>query len=204
MSNEHEEREKIVKALGGKKGLLDLGLPALVFLVGFNVSDQLRSALYAAILTSIILTIIRLAKRDTIQHVILGFIGVLFSAYLANRSGNPSDFYLPKLVTNLVYGTIYLLANLAGWPILGLLLGPIVGENLTWRNHPERKRLYIRASWIWVAMFFSRIVVQYPIYRSGNVNLLGTVNLAMGYPLFIATAWASWVVIKSGPSVKSG
>ncbi len=204
MSNEHEEREKIIKALGGKKGLLDAGLPALVFLVGFNISHELRIAGIAAILTSIILTIIRLAKRDTIQHVIVGFIGVLFAAYLANRSGNAADFYLPKLITNLVYGTVYLLANLVGWPILGLLLGPIVGENLTWRNHPERKRLYIRASWIWVAMFFSRIAVQYPIYRSGNVNLLGTVNLAMGYPLFIATAWASWLVIKSAPSVKSG
>jgi len=203
MSNEHEERDKIVKALGGKKGLLDLGLPTLVFLVGFNVSDQLKTATIAAILTAIILTIIRLAKRDTIQHVIPGFIAVLFSAYIANRSGNAADFYLPKLITNLVYGTVYSLANFAGWPILGLLLGPIVGENLTWRNHPERKRLYIRASWIWVAMFFSRIAVQYPIYRSGNVNLLGTVNLAMGYPLFIATAWASWLVIKRGPSAKS-
>jgi hypothetical protein len=48
-------------------------------------------------------------------------------------------------------------------------------------------------------MFFTRIAVQYPIYRSGNVNLLGTVNLAMGYPLFIATAYGSWLIIKSAP-----
>jgi hypothetical protein len=51
-------------------------------------------------------------------------------------------------------------------------------------------------------MFFTRIAVQYPIYRSGNVNLLGTVNLAMGYPLFIATAYASWLIIRRVPTVK--
>ena len=50
-------------------------------------------------------------------------------------------------------------------------------------------------------MFFMRIAVQYPIYRSGNVNLLGTVNLAMGYPLFIAAAYLTWLVIKTGPPV---
>ena len=104
-----------------------------------------------------------------------------------------------RLLTNLGYGTVYLIANLAGWPILGVMLGPILGENLTWRNHPERKRAYTLASWLWVAMFFTRIAVQYPIYKSGNVNLLGTVNLAMGYPLFIATAYASWLILKNAP-----
>jgi len=59
--------------------------------------------------------------------------------------------------------------------------------------------MYIKASWIWVAMFFSRIAVQYPIYKSGNVNLLGTVNLAMGYPLFFAAAYFTWTIIKSEP-----
>jgi hypothetical protein len=81
------------------------------------------------------------------------------------------------------------------------MLGPILGENLKWRNHPERKRAYTMASWLWVAMFFTRIAVQYPIYRSGNVNLLGTVNLAMGYPLFIATAYGSWLILKSAPKL---
>jgi hypothetical protein len=62
--------------------------------------------------------------------------------------------------------------------------------------------MYLKASWIWVAMFFSRIVVQYPIYKSGNVNLLGTVNLAMGYPLFFAAGYGTWLVIKSEPPVE--
>ena len=201
--DEKDDKAKVLDALGGKKGLLDSGLPAVLFLIIFNISDDLQVALYGAIGTSIVLTIIRLAMKDTIQHVISGLIGVLFCAYLANRSGNASDFYIPKLLTNLAYGSAYLIANLAGWPIIGVILGPLLGENFSWRKNPQRKRAYMRAGWLWVAMFFGRIAVQYPIYKSGNVNLLGTVNLAMGYPLFIATAWGTWMILKKVPTVKA-
>lgn len=201
MSEHNHDKETVLKALGGKKGLIDSGLPSVVFLVAFNLKHDLRIAIWAALTLSISLAIIRLAKKDTIQHSISGMLGVLICAYFANRSGNASDFYIPKLLTNLAYGSAYLIANLVGWPLLGIVLGPLLGENFEWRKNPERKKLYTRASWIWVAMFFSRIAVQYPIYRSGNVNLLGTVNLAMGYPLFFAAAYGSWLVIKTAPPI---
>jgi len=201
MSSE-ADRQKVLSAFGGKKGLIDSGIPSVIFLVVFNLRNDLQDALYASVAVSILLTIIRLISRDTIQHAFSGLIGALICAWFANRTGNPSDVFVPKLLTNLGYGTVYLIANLAGWPILGLMLGPILGENFLWRNDPARKKAYLKASWIWVAMFFTRIAVQYPIYRSGNVNLLGTVNLAMGYPLFIATAYASWMILKTVPISK--
>ena len=201
MSEHNQDKDTVINALGGKKGLIDSGLPSIVFLVAFNVKHDLKIAIWAALTLSILLGIIRLAKKDTIQHSISGILGVLICAYFANRSGNASDFYIPKLLTNLGYGSAYLIANLVGWPLLGIVLGPLLGENFEWRHSPERKKMYTRASWIWVAMFFTRIAVQYPIYRSGNVNLLGTVNLAMGYPLFFAAAYGSWLVIKTAPPV---
>ena len=201
MSEHNQDKDTVINALGGKKGLIDSGLPSIVFLVSFNVKHDLRLSLWAALSFSITLGILRLIKKDTIQHAISGTLGVVICAYFANRTGNASDFYIPKLLTNLGYGTAYLVANLAGWPLLGIVLGPLLGENFEWRHNPVRKKMYIRASWIWVIMFFTRIAVQYPIYRSGNVNLLGTVNLAMGYPLFFAAAYGSWLVIKTAPPV---
>ena len=190
-----------MSAFGGTRGLLDSGLPALVFLVAFNVTHELRRAIIASLVIAAILAITRLIRKDTLQHVLSGFVGVAFCAFLANRTGQAQDFYLPKLFTNLAYGSAYLIGNIVGWPIMGLLLGPILGENFLWRKNPARKRVYVRAGWLWVALFFGRIVVQYPIYRAGNVNLLGTVNLAMGYPLFILTAWGTWMIIKQTPSI---
>jgi hypothetical protein len=196
------DQEKVIAALGGKKGLIDVGIPSIVFLVVFNIEKDLSQALIASILLSLILAIIRLAKRDTLQHALSGVFGTLICAWFANRTGNPSDVFLPKLLINLGYGTVYLLANLAGWPILGLVLGPILGENLAWRRDPARKKAYLQASWLWVGLFISRLVIQYPIYKSGNVNLLGTVNLAMGYPLFAATAYGSWLILRRVPATK--
>jgi hypothetical protein len=86
--------------------------------------------------------------------------------------------------------------------VIGLVVGPLLEENLRWRKDPVRTKVYIKATWLWVGMFAIRLLVQYPLYLAENVNALGTARLIMGYPLFIATAWATWLVIKSGPKLR--
>ena len=201
--SEHGDREKIVSAMGGTRGLLDSGLPSLVFLVVFTVTKDVRESGIYALALSLTFTAIRLAKRETIQHAISGAIGVAICAWFSARTGKAEDFYLPGLWTNLGYGIAYAFSNLVGWPVIGLVIGPIVGENFMWRKDPIRKRMYIKATWLWVGLFAARLIVQYPLYKSGNVTALGTARLIMGYPLFIATAWATWLVIKSAPRSSS-
>lgn len=196
------DEKKVMNALGGKKGILDSGLPSLVFLIAYNVSHGLKNAAIAAVITSAALTVIRLARKDTLQHVLSGFIGVAFCAFLARKTGHAANFYLPGLIINVVYAFAYGILNLIGLPLLGLLLGPILGENLAWRKVPARKKAYIRAGWLWVALFVSRLVVQYPLYKAGNINALGTARLVMGYPLFLLAGWGSWIIIRAVPTVK--
>lgn len=195
------DKHKVINALGGKRGILDSGLPSLVFLIGFNVTNELKEATIAALITSALLTVIRLAKRDTLQHVLSGFVGVAFCALLARKTGNAVDFYLPGLIINVVYGSAYAVFNLLGLPLLGLILGPVLGENLAWRKVPARKRVYTLAGWLWVGLFLSRLIVQYPLYKTGNINALGTARLIMGYPFFLLAAWGSWMIIRTVPSV---
>lgn len=200
---ENEDKDKILTALGGKRGLIDSGLPALLFLIVFNISGKdINAALYSAFALSILLTLLRLLKRETIQHAFSGLIGVGICALISKRSGNAADFYLPGLWINAAYASLYAITNLIKWPILGVMLGPILGENLLWRKDPARLTAYIKAGWLWVGMFAARLIVQYPLYKSGNINILGTARLLMGYPLFILTAWGTWQILRKTPTTK--
>lgn len=195
----NEDPKTILNALGGKRGLLDSGLPALIFLIVFTVTHKLNGSLIAALIVSAILTIIRLIRKDTLQHALTGLFGVAISAFFARSTGRAQDFYLPGLIINLVYGTVYAVANIIGWPVLGLVLGPILGEGAQWRNDPIRKAAYRRAGWIWVALFSSRIAVQYPLYRAGAVTELGIARVIMGWPLFILTGWLTYLILRAVP-----
>ena len=197
-----EERDRIVNALGGTRGLIDNGVPSIIFLVLFNIKHELKSAIYAAVITSAILAIWRLVKRDTLQHAISGFIGILICAWFAKQGGQAKDYYIPSFIKNSAYALLYASGNLIGWPILGLVIGPIIGENLEWRKVPERKRVYTLAGWIWVGMFLLRLAIMYPLYQANQLNALGIASIALGYPLFLLTIWWTWLIIKTVPSVK--
>ena len=198
----HEDRDRIINALGGKKGLFDSGIPALVFLIIFNLRDDVLDAAFVSLALSAVITLIRLVKREKLQNVISGIIGVLICYLLVRSTGKAEDFYLPGLFINAGYGALYLLTNIAGWPINGVVLGPLLGEDFHWRKVPERKRVYMLAGWLWVGLFISRLLIQLPLYLAGNVNALGVARLIMGYPLFIACAWGTWLVIKRVPVAK--
>lgn len=198
----HEDRDKIVQALGGKKGLFDSGIPSIVFLVVFNIRDDVREAAMVALALSALLGVFRLLRREKLQSAVTGVIGVLICYLLVRSTGKAEDFYLPGLFINAGYGAVYLITNLAGWPIIGLVLGPLLGEDMHWRKVPERKRAYQRAGWLWVGLFLLRIAVQLPLYLAGYINALGIARLVMGYPLFIAVAWGTWVIIKQVPVAK--
>jgi xanthine/uracil permease len=194
-----EDRAKILDALGGKKGLFDSGIPAIVFLILFNISKDVRQAALISLTLSAVLAVIRLVRREKVQSAISGVIGVGICYLLVRSTGKAEDFYLPGLFINAGYGALYLLTNLAGWPIIGLVLGPLLGEDLHWRKVPERKRAYQRAGWLWVGLFTLRIAIQLPLYLGGYINALGIARLIMGYPLFIAVAWGTWLIIKQVP-----
>ena len=199
---DRDDRAKILAALGGTRGLIDSGIPSVLFLVVFNFGHHLRSALVASIALSIVLTIARLLKRDSLQHALSGLFGIAICALFAGHSGKASAFYLPSIYKNIAFLILYGTANLLRFPLLGLIIGPIIGENLAWRKNVARRKAYTNAGWLWVAMFALRIAIQYPLYRANKLNALGVANFFLGYPLYLIVLWGSWQIIRRTPSVK--
>ena len=200
--SQHEDRAKIIAALGGTRGLIDSGVPSILFLVIFNFGHHLHPAIYASVALSVLLTIYRLIRKESLQHALSGLFGIAICALFAGHSGKASAFYLPSIYKNIFFLIIYGGANLIRYPLLGLVIGPILGENLEWRKHPARKKVYTQAGWLWAGMFALRIAIQYPLYLANKLNALGVANFFLGYPLYLAVLWGTWQILRRVPPVK--
>ena len=163
-----------------------------------------RAILVAASLAAAVgavIAIIRLTRREPLQQVLAGFVGLAISAFFAWRTGRAENFFLPGLLTNLAYGTAFLIGNLVRWPLLGIAGGFLTGERTAWRKDVQLRRTYAAASWLWVGVFYSRLLVQVPLYLAGAVAALGIVKVLMGWPLFLAGAYVTYRVL--GPVLKA-
>jgi Protein of unknown function (DUF3159) len=193
-----DDRFRPANALG-PGAFLDAGLPLLLFTVIYAVGGRnLNLAVWWALGAGAMLAVIRLVRRDQLQNVIAGFLGLGIAAFLAMRTGRAEDVFLPGLLINVGYGLAYLVSIIVRWPLLGVFVGLVTGQGMSWRNDPVLLRAYARASALWVAMFAIRLAVQVPLYLAGEEQLgwLATARLAMGWPLFLLVAYLSWVIVR--------
>ncbi|UUY04900.1 DUF3159 domain-containing protein [Svornostia abyssi] len=190
----------IHEALGGPLGIAESAAPAVVFVIAYSIAGQepTTAAIIAAAVGGLF-ALARIARKETIQFALAGMAGLAISAFVVSRTGNAEDFFLPGLLLNGVYAAGYLISILVRWPLIGLILETAMQKGTAWRKDPTKLKLYSRVSWIWVAMFSLRLVVQVPLYFADAVAALGVARVAMGVPLFALAIYLSWLLIREPP-----
>ena len=183
----------LVEALGGKRGLIDSGLPAVVFVFVNSVvtalSDRdtgLRAALVAAVVSGLAVVVLRLLRREPLQQAVSGFLGLGLAVFFAARSGEARGFFLPGIWINVGYGTAFLVSALVGRPLVGVIYAAVDGMGAQWRENPRLRRVFAYASVGWALVFASRAAVQGTLYVLDRPGLLAAARLLMGWPLTIA------------------
>ncbi|WP_020575711.1 DUF3159 domain-containing protein [Actinopolymorpha alba] len=192
-----DEGFSLIKAFGGWGGMLDAGLPGLAFVVTYTAfGNNLRYSLIVALSLGAVFTVVRLVRRDPLQNVIGGFVGVAIAAVIANATGKAGDFYLPGLFINAAYALGYLIANILKWPLIGVVVGLAAGWGTAWRQDPLLLRAFQRAGWLWVGFFVLKLAVQLPLYLTDQLVALGVARVAMGWPLWLLVMWLTYVVVR--------
>lgn len=189
----------ILAAYGGRRGLAEIGLPTMVFVCIYTATTKLTVSLWSAVAVSAVMAVWRLVKREKVQNAISGVLGVVICALFARHTGQAKDFYLPGVLLNVGEALLFGVSALARWPIVGVVLGPITGEMMAWREHPERLRAFTRATWMLGAMFVFRVLVEVPLYLANQTTALGAVKVLLGYPLYLMVAFMCWQVIRKAP-----
>lgn len=185
-------------AIGGWRGMLDSALPTVAFLMLYTLSGhQLRLSVVAAVATALVLVVIRVVKRQTLQQIGSGIFGLAVSVWLSMRTGQASNFFLPGILWNAGYALVCLVSIFIRKPVLGFLIGALKGNDTSWLKHPSELRLYSSITWLWTLIFSVRVGIMLPMYFAGQVTALGVLKLILGWPLYLLGIYITVVMLRT-------
>ena len=203
VSGEPPATPALVEALGGKRGLIDSGLPAVVFVfvnsVVQVVADRdtaLQAALAAAVLTGVVTVVLRVARKEPLQQAVSGFLGLGLAVFFAARSGEARGFFLPGIWINVGYGLLFLGSAVVGRPLVGAIYAAVDGLGARWRDDVRLRRVFTHATVGWALVFGARAAVQGTLYVLDRPGLLAAARLLMGWPLTIAAVALTVAYVK--------
>lgn len=193
VSGEKQLGPALIESLGGKRGLIDSGLPAVVF-VGVNAvvdaftarSTALHVAIGAAVLCGVAIIALRLRRKETVQQAVSGFLGLAIAVFFAARSGEARDFFKPGIYINAAYGAVFLGSVFIRRPLVGAIYSALDGLGTAWREDRRLLRVFSVATIGWALVFALRAVVQTAFYNANRPDLLAISRLLLGWPLTIA------------------
>jgi hypothetical protein len=184
----------IWEQMGGPMGMVDSGLPVVVFIVA-NTIGGLGWGIGAALAAAVVIAGLRIARRRPVTQAIAGVFGVGIAAYIAYRTDSAKGYFLLGIWSYLVYGGALLLSILVRWPLIGVIWEGINGRGTSWRSDRRMVRRYDWATFVWVLVFAARYLVQNYLYATDQVGWLAAVRLLMGYPVFIVAIIISvWII----------
>lgn len=195
--------ESLRDLLGGRSGAIDATVPVVGFVLGLTVAQAVgwtspvawgggTAVAFAAVLGAI-----RLARGKAPRAVLFGLLGVAVAALIALYTGRAIDFFLIQVVTNAASALAWAVSIVIRWPLLGVVVGTLLGQKTRWRHDPDLMRGYQRASWAWVAQYLLRLVVFLPLFLADQVVALGIARVALTWPLVAVCIAVSWPLLRS-------
>lgn len=200
-------RESLGSLLGGRRGAIDASLPPVAFVAGWLLAERsIEWGALVAVAVAVLVAVERLVRRKRASAVLGSLAAVVLAAYIALSTGQAEDFFLLQLFSNLVSALVWALSILLRWPLLGVVVGTLLGQKGRWRRDPALLRAYSRASWVWVfGQYTVRVVVFGLLWWSGQVVALGIARTVLTWPLVALTITVSgWVLHRALPQDHPG
>lgn len=199
-------RAQLSKALGGPRGIIESAVPTALFTICFLITDEIRLSLIVSMGVTAALLLVRLVQKSSTQFVFNALIGIgigaLF-AYRASQSGGSEEdvaraVFTPGLIYNGVYAVVIVLTIVVGWPIVGFLVGSVMGDATAWHSDKAIVRLCSQLTWILAVPCVIRVAVQLPLWLDHQIGLLGASKIALGWPLQVAAfAVMGWLLSRN-------
>jgi hypothetical protein len=186
--------EQIADQLGGWRGLVESSIPVTVFVIA-NILVDLRPAIIVAVGSGLLIAVFRLFRRQSVRHAVNGLFGTFLGAFIAWRSGDARDFYLPGIIISAAYAAALVVSVFVRWPLVGWIWSVVLdGGKTRWREDAALLRTFGWLTVLWAAIYLIKVSIQYGLYLANQDEWLGVTRILLGWPpyalLLAITVWS--------------
>jgi hypothetical protein len=201
-------RERLSSALGGARGSFETALPTVAFVVAWALAHDVVIAVGASVAIVLALLIVRLVMRQTPRYVLMAVFATAVAAFFALRSGKAEAAFLPGILTSAGWGVASLISVLVRWPIVGFMVAAADPQMVqdpsslapftSWRRDRGLVAVCQRLTMVLVLLYAVRVVVMFPMYLAGQVELLGAAKIALGWPAYLCALAIMGMILVRG------
>jgi hypothetical protein len=112
------DRHLVLEQLGGWRGMLDASLPTVAFVIG-NSLGGLVPGIWAAGVAALLVFLLRLVRRESIQQAMSGLFAVAVAVAIAFYTGQARDFFVFGIVRNAAIAVVLLASVPLQRPLVG-------------------------------------------------------------------------------------
>src|SRR5438067_966103 len=128
--------------------------PSVPFVLGWLAGGQsIAWGSVAAIALAVAIGVFRLVRGDKARAVLVSLAAVIVAALVALHTGRAQDFFLIQLLSNVASALLWAACVVIRWPLLGVVVGLVLGQKTRWRKDPALLRAYSRASLAWSGQY---------------------------------------------------
>ena len=179
------------------QGIVDSLIGPLLFLVLYRTAG-LDAALIGAGAAALALLGWRKLRGQDATTAWYGVWGVAIGAALAKATGSGDGYFLPKVLSNAVYGLGLLGSVVIGKPLIGVAWAFFHRQPLAWGYRPEVRRVFAALTLMWASAHFLRVAVYGLLIADDEdrTGSLAAVSVALGLPLTGTLLAITFIVIK--------
>ena len=195
-------QDTLVSLLGGRRGAFDATTPLVVFVLTWLATDGSTVwGVAASLAAAAVIALVRLRQRTQPRAVVLGLLSVCVAGIIVLYTGRAADILLPRILSNAASALVWAGSIVFRRPLLGLIVGALLGQRTRWRSDPDLLRAYGTASWVWVGMYTLRVAVLTPFWVADEENLAvvggGVAQILLSWPLLALCLVVSGATMKT-------
>ncbi|QSB06560.1 DUF3159 domain-containing protein [Natronoglycomyces albus] len=191
-------QDTLTSLLGGRRGAADATIPLLVFIGAWLATgNNVGWGVVASLAAGLLIAVWRIWQKQKPRSVLLGLLGVCVAGALVLYTGRAEDILLPRILANAASAIVWAVSIVLRRPLLGLIVGALLGQKTSWRSDGALLRAYAAASWVWVATYLVRVAILTPMWVFGFVVAGGLAQVVLSWPLLIACLVVSGSVMKA-------